>query len=146
MIAANAQKMDVTKDYRSNQEISPLARKKRRPDRSQGGLLSSKDKSIILKGIVLIGLIAIGLVVSSAYCAGVNYSNNLLREENIALRGEVDTLSIQLQSANNIAHIEKEAIENLGMVYAEGDFFVPVYTREKPEDNLAGLLKAKAYR
>lgn len=94
--------------------------------------------------IVIAGIICVGMIVASAYGAAVNYSNNQLRDENIALQGEVESLQIEIQSANNIASIEKKALAQ-GMIYPEGSQFVVVSSQEKPEDGFASLLKKQAF-
>lgn len=106
--------------------------------------LSAKDRSRMLLLIVIAGIICVGMIVASAYGAAVNYSNNQLRDENIALQGEVESLQIEIQSANNIASIEKKALAQ-GMIYPEGSQFVVVSSQEKPEDGFASLLKKQAF-
>ena len=90
--------------------------------------------------IVVAGIVCLGMIIASAYGASVNYSNNQLRDENIAIRGEVESLEIQIQSANNIASIEKKALAQ-GMIYPEDSQFVVVSSQKKPEDGFASLLK-----
>lgn len=106
--------------------------------------MSAKDKSRMLLLIVVAGIVCLGMIIASAYGASVNYSNNQLRDENIAIRGEVESLEIQIQSANNIASIEKKALAQ-GMIYPEDSQFVVVSSQKKPEDGFASLLKKQAF-
>lgn len=106
--------------------------------------MSARDKGRMLWVIIVFGIICLGIIVSSAYGAAVNYSNNQIREENIALQGEVDSLNVEIQTANNIASIEKKALAQ-GMIYPEGAQFVVVSSQEKPEEGFAGLLKEQAF-
>lgn len=106
--------------------------------------MSAKDRSRMLLVIVIAGIICLGVIISSAYGASINYSNNQMRDENAALRGEVEGLQIEIQSANNIASIEKKALAQ-GMIYPEGSQFVVVSSQEKPQEGFASLLKKQAF-
>lgn len=108
-------------------------------------VVSAKDKSRVLLLMMVAGLICLGIIVTSAYGAAVNYNNNQIKESNKALQGEVDTLKIQIQGANNIATIETKAL-NQGMVYPEGDRLVVVSGKEKPKTGFSVTLKEQAYR
>lgn len=97
--------------------------------------------------VVVCGLIAIGIIIAGAYAAAVNYHNNQLREENAALQSEVESLNIELESAANLANIEKKASSQLGMVYPDGDKLVVIEKNpsKQTENNLAANLKKNAF-
>ena len=108
--------------------------------------LNAKDRGRILILMVVAGIIALGIIVATAYGASINYVNNQLRDANAALQSEVDTLEIQLQSANNVAEIQDKAMKDLGMVYAEGKGFVDLSRAKEAPENLSVVLKKNAYK
>ena len=75
--------------------------------------ISVRSKKKILGMVMLLGLIGLIAITSVAYAASINYSNNKLKEQNAAITGEVEGLKIEIQSANNIADIEKKAKKSL---------------------------------
>lgn len=86
--------------------------------------ITAKDRSRILLALFVAGIIALGIIIAAAYGAAVNYNNNKLRDSNAALRGEVEMLEIEIQSANNIAEIQGRAEGELGMVYPSANELV----------------------
>ncbi len=107
--------------------------------------MNKQDKKRILTGAVVVGIICIIMVVITAYAAELKVENNSLMTTNEAVQGEIDTLHIQIKSANNIEHIEKVATGKLGMVYpAEGEC-VFLSDKDAPEENFAMVIKEKAY-
>ena len=86
--------------------------------------MRSQDKKRILTGTVIVGLICIIIVVLTAYSAELRCENNELIDSNEALQGEIDTLNVEIKSANNIEHIEKVATEKLGMVYPKASVYM----------------------
>jgi len=106
---------------------------------------SAKDRKRVLATIVVCAMICLGLIVSAAYGAAINYSNNQMKNENKALSGEVDSLKVEIQSANNVASIEKKAKSKLGMVYPKGKHYVVVTGKEKPDSDFASLLREEAF-
>ena len=107
--------------------------------------MSAKDRARFLMLIFAAGLVCLMIIVVTAYGASINYTNNQLRESNKALRSEVDTLEIRLQSANNIAEIQDQAMNDLGMIYAEGRAYVDLTEAEEAPEDLAVVLKDNAY-
>ena len=118
---------------------------KRGTQKSGVEILSAKDKSHILLAVLLIGMVFIGVIIAGAYAASINYQNNQIRESNQALQSEVQSLHIDLESASNLANIEKRATKDLGMVYPDGDKLVVLSTAKKVDSNLAVKLKKKAF-
>ena len=118
---------------------------KRGTQKSGVETLSAKDKSHILLAVLLIGMVFIGVIIAGAYAASINYQNNQIRESNQALQSEVQSLHIDLESASNLANIEKKATKDLGMVYPDGDKLVVLSTAKKVDSNLAVKLKKKAF-
>jgi len=106
--------------------------------------LNANDRKRILQLIAIVAVICIGIMVAIAYGAYVNYQNNQLQEKNDALSGEVDSLKVELQSANNVAAIEHKASKELGMVYPSGKKYVVVKSTAA-KSNFASLLKQRAF-
>lgn len=103
------------------------------------------DRKRLIAFILVMGLIFTAAIVSSAYAASIAYSNNLLKEDINMLQGEVDALSIQVESATNVQTIERKAIEELGMVYPREDQYIEIAGQEAPGSDFAALLKEAAY-
>lgn len=107
--------------------------------------MTNQDKKRILKGAVLIGIICIIMVVVTAYSAELKCENNELLTSNEAIQGEIDTLNVEIKSANNIEYIEKMATEKLGMVYPSEGECVYVTEDDIPEKNFAMVIREQAY-
>lgn len=86
--------------------------------------MTARDRSRILLALFVAGMLALGIIIAAAYGASVNYNNNKLRDSNAALKGEVEMLEIQIQSANNIAEIQERAEAELDMLYPAADQLV----------------------
>ena len=106
-------------------------------------LLRSQRK--LIYSILLIGLICVFIVVLTAYATELRVTNNELISNIDVLQGEIDSLNVQIKQANNIERIEKVAIQQLGMVYPDGDQCVYISQEETPEGSLAMLIRENAY-
>ena len=105
----------------------------------------AKSEKRILYSIVLVGLICVFIVVLTAYATELRvHNNNLISNINL-LQGEIDTLNVRIKEANNIQHIERVAVQQLGMVYPDGDQCVYISQQEAPSGNLAMLIRENAY-
>jgi cell division protein FtsL len=116
-----------------------------RTAKRKAGMLRAKDKKMIILAVLLAGLIGIMVIVAAAYSASINYKNNQLQREIAALEGEVESLEIEIQSANNIAAIENKASSDLGMEYADGERCVSIKSDKQPKKNFAAKLKKEAF-
>jgi cell division protein FtsL len=103
------------------------------------------DRRKLIFFILVVGCLFIATIVASAYAASIAYSNNELKTGINMLQGEVDALSIDIESASNVQNIEKRAIEELGMVYPRDDQYVQISGQEAPGSDFALLLKAEAF-
>lgn len=106
--------------------------------------MTAKDKKKVILLLIVAGMVCIGIIIAGAYAASINYTNNQLRNDNAALQGEVESLQIEMQSANNIATIESKATKELGMVYPEGSQLVVLSGDKEPGGNFAANLKKTA--
>ena len=95
--------------------------------------------------IMLIGFICIAMVVMTAYAAELRCENNALIAKNKVLQGEVDTLGIKINTANNIEQIEKVAKEKLGMIYPTSENCVYLSEEDAPKHNFAAVIRKEAY-
>jgi cell division protein FtsL len=103
------------------------------------------DRKKLMVFILVVGCIFIATIVASAYAASIAYSNNQLKTEINMLQGEVDALSIDIESASNVQTIERKAINQLGMVYPRDDQYVEIAGQEAPGSDFALLLKKAAF-
>ena len=104
------------RDYNVRPHVTRQQRKKAE--------MTARDRSRILLALFVAGMLALGIIIAAAYGASVNYNNNKLRDSNAALKGEVEMLEIQIQSANNIAEIQERAEAELDMLYPAADQLV----------------------
>ena len=103
------------------------------------------DRKKLMVFILVVGCILIATIVASAYAASIAYANNQLKTEINMLQGEVDALSIDIESASNVQTIERKAINQLGMVYPRDDQYVEIAGQEAPGSDFALLLKKAAF-
>lgn len=99
----------------------------------------------IMFSIITVGLICVFIVVLGAYAADLRCENNKLIAANKVLQTEIDTLDINLKSANSVDHIESVATEKLGMVYPKEDECVYMSSTDSPKENLALEIRENAY-
>ena len=104
------------RDYEVRPHVTRQQRKKAE--------MTARDRSRILLALFVAGMLALGVIIAAAYGASINYNNNKLRDSNAALKGEVEMLEIQIQSANNIAEIQERAEAELDMLYPAADQLV----------------------
>ncbi|HKM28404.1 MAG TPA: hypothetical protein VJY37_01850, partial [Anaerovoracaceae bacterium] len=64
--------------------------------------ISVNDKRRILVTTVVVGIVCIVMVIVAAFAAQLRIENNGLIKENEAIQNEIDTLNVELQSANSL--------------------------------------------
>lgn len=126
-------------------DVRPKVVRKTRQQRSSAKA-AAIDRGRLLILLFVVGLICLGIIITAAWGASINYTNNQLRDSNAELQSEVDTLQVQLQSENNIAKIQQEATGELNMQFAEGDSYVDLSNQGDVPDDLAVVLKENAYK
>ncbi len=82
---------------------------------------SRKETQWIIKNIIKVVIFVMALVLISALESAVVYNNKNLKEENLAIQGEVEFLELQLSEKITTEKIEEYAINTLGMVYPGSD-------------------------
>lgn len=89
--------------------------RKTRPARKRM-VMAPRNKARLLMVTIVVGLLFIGVVIMSAFAANIKYDTNVIAEKNEALQGEIENLTVEIHSANNIEAIESKALKDLGMV------------------------------
>ena len=95
--------------------------------------------------VVVLAAVCIGVVIAGAYAASLKYQINSLIASNTEIEREIETLNVEIKTANNISAIETRAIEELGMVYPTTGEIVYVMKEEEPATEFAMLMKDQAY-
>jgi cell division protein FtsL len=108
-------------------------------------MIDAKDKSRLMALTVFVGLICICLIVMAAYSAQIKYNINGVLAQSDKLQGEIDNLSVQINSASNITSIEDKAKTRLGMVYPTSDQITYIETEKETITGFAQTLKQIAY-
>jgi cell division protein FtsL len=108
-------------------------------------MIDAKDKGRLMALTVFVGLICICLIVMAAYSAQVKYNINGVLAQSDKLQGEIDNLSVQINSASNITSIENKAETRLGMVYPTSDQITYIETGKETITGFAQTLKQIAY-
>jgi Cell division protein len=107
--------------------------------------MNASQKRKILFATVVTGLVCILIVLLAAYSAELRCENNDYIKQNDALQGEIETLNVQIKTANNIEHIEYVATTKLGMVYPTEGECVYVTPDDAPDQNFASTIREQAY-
>lgn len=128
--------LDADKDFRRERK---KARNKKRH------IASAKDRKRALLYVVVLAAVCIGVVIAGAYAASLKYQINSLIASNTEIEREIETLNVEIKTANNISAIETRAIEELGMVYPTTGEIVYVMKEEEPATEFAMLMKDQAY-
>ncbi|MEA4922030.1 MAG: cell division protein FtsL [Eubacteriaceae bacterium] len=143
MNTAGGKTYEYQETYRTGGIDFDIRPRSRKNGRKKAGLTAGDKKKLIIL-LLAAGLVCVGIIIAGAYAATVNYTNNQLRDSNAALQGEVESLQIEIQSANNLATIEKKATKEIGMVYPEGQQLVVLSGKTEPDKNFAADLKKSA--
>ena len=106
---------------------------------------SSKDRSRGMMYVIILAAVCVGVVISTAYAASVKCEINALIASNTEIQHDIETLNVQIKTANNISAIETRAIDELGMIYPTSENIVYVMGEEEPATNFAMILKDRAY-
>lgn len=105
----------------------------------------SKENRKIMKSCIFIGVLIIAIVFLKAYAAQIQRENNVLISENTKIKEAITAYNSKIKEANSIKNIEEVARTKLGMVYPKEGEYVYLSKEAKPKENLAYLIKSKAY-
>ena len=84
-------------------------------------------------------------LIAGAYAASLKYQINSLIASNTEIEKDIETLNVEIKTANNISTIEERALTELGMVYPSTGEIVYVMGEEEPATEFAMLMKDQAY-
>lgn len=126
-------------------DMGPERPRPEKPVKKKKQKITAKDRSRLVIVMLIVGLIFVGIVIANAYSATVNYNINDVTRQNAVLQGEIETLSVEINSAKNIGAIEEKATEKLGMVAPSASKSVFLENKDVPKKNLARALKENAY-
>ncbi len=107
-------------------------------------LISNRDKGRLIALTVIAGFLGICIIISTAFCATLQYQINTLTEQNAQIEKEIQDVNITLQSKNSLPVLEKKAREKLGMTYPKPSQIVYVGNTTAPQD-FEATVKDQAY-
>ena len=107
--------------------------------------VTARDKKNLMLVMFVVGMVVIAAIFFHVLSATVNYHINDIKAQNEVLQGEIETLSVEINSARNIGAIEEKATEDLGMVAPSAKKSVYIKDTDVPKKNLARSLKKNAY-
>ncbi len=111
----------------------------------KNNVFSAKDKFKLVLVAILAGILGVAVIICSAYAANLKYEINLIIKDNGIMSSEIQTMSVKVMEATNIAAIEEKAINELGMVKPKASEFIFLTEQEVPSSEFAVLLKEQAY-
>ena len=121
------------------------ARKENVRVKTSSTCFTQKDKCRMILLTIFVGILCVGLILTTAYAASVKFHVNSIIKENRVIQGEIENLTVQLESANNIQIIETKATVELGMVYPSMDQRVYLDGKKEATKEFALVLKEQAY-
>ena len=145
MIAAEEWYQQQANYQKYGLDMSPERQRPARTVKKKRQKVTAKDRSRLLVVMFLVGMVFIGIIIVNAFSATVNYNINDITRQNAALQGEIETLSVEINSAKNIEAIEDKATGDLGMVAPDASKSVYLEDKDVPSKNLAKTLKKNAY-
>ncbi len=125
-------------------DLGTDVRRKKAP-KAKRHIASAKDRKRGMVYIILLAAVCVGVVISSAYAATLKCEINSIIAANTDIEREIETLTVEIKTANNISAIETKAINELGMVYPTSAEIVYVIEEDEPATDFAMLLKDQAY-
>ena len=113
-------------------------------DRRAVRIKAEKKKAIILVAVFILAVFT--LVGMRSYAAILQHENNVLTEQNAMLQAEIDSLSSQIVEETKVTKIEKEAINEYGMVYPTSENCIKLTSEEENGETLADAIRSEAYK
>lgn len=125
---------------------APQTRPTRTKAKPKKHVLIAKDRRRLLAYVIVLATVCIGMVISGAYAATLKCNINKLIASNAEIEKDIETLNVEIKTANNISTIEAKAIGELGMIYPSAAEIVYVTAQSEPATNFGVLLKEQAYQ
>ena len=145
MIAAEEWYQQQTNYQKYGLDMGPERPRPEKSVKTKRQKVTAKDRMRLLIVLFLCGMVLIGVIIVNAFSATVNYNINDVTRQNEVLQGEIETLSVEINSAKNIEAIENKATGDLGMVTPSAGKSVYLEDKDVPNKNLAKALKKNAY-
>ena len=145
MIAAEEWYQQQTNYQKYGLDMGPERPRPAKSVKKKRQKVTAKDRMRLLIVLFLCGMVLIGVIIVNAFSATVNYNINDVTRQNEVLQGEIETLSVEINSAKNIEAIENKATGDLGMVTPSAGKSVYLEDKDVPNKNLAKALKKNAY-
>ncbi|MBR6014532.1 MAG: hypothetical protein IK059_00455 [Firmicutes bacterium] len=128
--------LDADRDYK---------RERKKAKKAKRHIASAKDRKRAMMYVIVLATVCIGVVIAGAYAASLKYQINSLIASNTEIEKDIETLNVEIKTANNISTIEERALTELGMVYPSTGEIVYVMGEEEPATEFAMLMKDQAY-
>ena len=129
-----------TEKQKNNTGIEVLPKKGTKELLSRAGLL----RAIIIMSAI--GVLLIGSVWMNAKATDIKYSINKVNKECMTFEDEIDLLKVKIETANGIEAVEAYAIKEMGMKYPRTDQCIYIAEDAVVKDNLAEIIRQKAYK
>ncbi len=97
-------------------DMKPRTQKKISEVNVKSGI-NAKDKALLVALVLILGIICIGMILTTSYCAKLQYNTNRVVKSNMEIQGEIENLNVQIKSAVSLETLEYKGINQLGMVY-----------------------------
>ena len=130
----------VREKQKNNTGIEVLPQKGTKELLSRAGLL----RAIIIMSAI--GVLLIGSVWMNAKATDIKYSINKVNKECMTFEDEIDLLKVKIETANGIEAVEAYAIKEMGMKYPRTDQCIYIAEDAVVKDNLAEIIRQKAYK
>lgn len=129
-------------DYGFGYEEAP--QRKRVTKKKKRSLISDRDKGRLLMLTIIAGILGICIIISTAFCATLQYQINTLTAENTQIEKEIQDVNITLQTKTSLPVLEKKAKTKLGMTYPKSSQIVYVSAGTASSD-FEATVKEQAY-
>lgn len=106
-------------------------RKQKKRPAPQKVKVTAKDRAVIMAATVIIGVFLVGIIVLNAFAAAIKFDTSNIKTANEELQGEIETLSIMIQSEESIDSVERKAVKELGMLEPVEDRCIYIGNRNR---------------
>ncbi len=89
-------------------------------------IINTRDKISLFALVIVLGVICIGTILTTSYCAKIQYSTNKVVKANEELQGEIENLNVQIKTAMSLESLEYKGVNQLGMVAPTDEQYVVI--------------------
>lgn len=104
---------------------------------------AAKAKLIFL--LIAIGAMCITMIISSAYITQIKYNINETAKEVKMCYDDIENIQVKIEKQSKARVIEERALNELGMVYPEGNQIVYLENNMSNETEFASILREAAF-